>query len=528
MALRLTFAAQLTRRSTMLRKRWSVPVLAVLTVLAQAALADVRLPRIFGSDMVLQRDVPLPVWGWADNGEKVTVSVDGGAATEATANDKGEWMVKLAAIPAGGPHKLTIAGKNAIELSNVLAGEVWICSGQSNMEMGIKMAKNGAAEVAAANHPTIRLFMVEKKTSGIPLNDVSGTWKVCTPQSVAAGGWGGFSAAAYYFGREINKELNVPVGLVDTSWGGTRIEPWIAPQGFASNSALKSIVDRIAAADAEYARIVMPALDRLEMAVQEAKKAAAEGKAIPALPPLPKHPLDNEQQPTGLYNAMVKGFVPLAVRGTIWYQGESNNGEGMLYYEKMKALIGGWRQVFNNEQMPFLFVQLAPYRYNRPETLPAIWEAQAATLSVPNTGMAVITDVATVNDIHPPDKQTVGHRLALWALANTYGKKDLVYSGPIYKSMKVEGNKVRVSFEHSGTGLASRDGKDLTWFEIAGADKAYHPAKAVIEGNEVVVSSDEVKDPTAVRFGWSELAEPNLMNKEGLPASAFRNDGPVK
>ncbi|MGE5607781.1 MAG: sialate O-acetylesterase [Bacillota bacterium] len=506
-------------------RRWVIAVSGLCTAAGLwvgSAQADVTMPRVFGNDMVIQRDMPIPVWGWADAGEKVTVRLDD-AEVATTATDKGEWMVKLPAQSAGGPHKMTIAGKNTIELTNILAGEVWVCSGQSNMEMGVRMCKDANQEIAAADYPQIRLFMVDKKTSGYPLNDVNGGWRVCSPTTIAANGWGGFSAAAYYFGREIHKTLNVPVGLIDTSWGGTRIEPWTPPEGFAAVPALKGIVETIEKVNSDYPKVYAKALDQLEAAIPAARKALADGKPLPALPAMPRHPLDHEQQPTGLYNAMVKGVVPFAIRGAIWYQGESNLGEGMMYYEKMKGLIAGWRKVWSQSDMPFYFVQLAPYRYGGdPTKLPGIWEAQTAVLAVPNTGMAVTTDVATVNDIHPPDKQTVGKRLALWALAKTYGKSELVYSGPLYKSMRIEGNKVRISFNHVGSGLASHDGKELSWFEIAGTDKNYVKAKAAIDGDTVMVWAEGVSQPTAVRFGWHELAEPNLMNKEGLPASPFR------
>lgn len=504
-----------------LSKQW-MALVGVVCVAVGMASADVRLPRIFGSDMVLQREMAVPMWGWADAGEKVHVGI-GDQEVEATANGKGEWMVKLPKMPAGGPHTIAVVGKNRIELKNVLVGEVWVCSGQSNMEMGIGVCTDGAKEIAAANYPQIRLFKVDKRTSGWALNDVGGMWRVCSPQTVGAGGWGGFSAAGYYFGREIHKALGVPVGLIDTSWGGTRIEPWTPPAGFASVPALEGIVKHIERVNAEYPKAYAKALDEIEAALPGARKAVADGAELPSLPSVPRHPLNHEQQPTGLYNAMVNGFVPFGIRGAIWYQGESNNGEGMLYCEKMKGLINGWRKVFDRPDMPFLYAQLAPYRYGGDGmNLPGIWEAQAATLAVPNTGMAVLTDITTVLDIHPPNKQEVGRRLALWALAKTYGKTELVYSGPLYKGMEVEGNKVRVSFDHVGSGLAAKDGKDLTWFEIAGADGKYVKAKAVIDGQTVVVSSEEVKEPVAVRFGWHETAEPNLINKEGLPASPFR------
>jgi sialate O-acetylesterase len=282
----------------------------------------------------------------------------------------------------------------------------------------------------------------------------------------------------------------VPIGLIGSNWGGTRIEPWTPPVGFQMVPALKDIADNLS----------------------QFPSKNPDGKV-------------NHQSPLALYNGMIHPLLPYAVRGAIWYQGESNNGEGMLYHEKMKALIQGWRKVWNNESMPFYFVQLAPFRYGGdPTRLPGIWEAQTATLSVPHTGMAVTVDISNVADIHPRNKQDVGKRLALWALAKDYGKEGIVYSGPLYKSMKVEGNKIRLGFDHVGGGLVSRDGKPLSCFTIAGEDKNLVEAKAEIDGDAVVVSADAVAQPVAVRFGWHQEAEPNLSNKDGLPASPFRTD----
>jgi sialate O-acetylesterase len=298
-----------------------------------------------------------------------------------------------------------------------------------------------------------------------------------------------FTAVGYFFGRHLKQELDVPIGLLGSNWGGTRIEPWTPPEGFRQVPALKDIADN---------------LD---------KYPARNGDRIV------------HQSPLALYNGMICPLVPYAIRGAIWYQGESNNGEGMLYHEKMKALIGGWRTIWDNEAMPFYFVQLAPYRYGGdPTRLAGIWEAQTATLAVPHTGMAVTVDIGNVKDIHPRNKQDVGKRLALWALAKDYGQTDLCYSGPLYQGMSVEGNQVRIRFDHVCGGLVSRDGKPLSWFTIAGEDKQFVEARAEIDGETVVVQADGVARPAAVRFGWHQEAEPNLSNAAGLPASPFRTD----
>lgn len=498
--------------------------LVALTLFASfPAEAKVRLPRVFDSNMVLQREATLPVWGWASPGESVTCEIGNGKAT-ATANAEGQWKLELPPMKAGGPLTLTVRAENTLIFTNILVGEVWVCSGQSNMEMGIGMCKDGKKEIAAATNSQIRLFLIPKKTSGTPLSDVDATWLVCSPTNIAKGGWGGFSAAAYYFGRELQQSLNVPIGLIETSWGGTRIEPWTPPTGFAAVPALESIEKQIQKADADYAKAYGKALDELETAITAARKSMRSGGALAPVPQLTlRHELDHNAKPTGLYNAMVHPIVPFAIRGAIWYQGESNNGEGMQYYEKMKALIGGWRQVWKQQgEFPFLFVQIAPFKYGgSPISLPGIWNAQLASLSIPNTGMAVTTDITTLNDIHPPNKQDVGKRLALWALAKTYGKQGIVFSGPLYKGTKTEGDKISVLFDHVGSGLATRDGKDVSHFEIAGEDGKFVPAQAKVEFDRVILSAEGVAAPKQVRFGWDQLAEPNLINKEGLPASPF-------
>lgn len=466
---------------------------------AEWADAEVRLPNVIGSNMVLQRDAPLPFWGWADPDEKVTVSLGENRAS-ATAGADGRWMVKLAPMKSGGPHTVTVEGKNKLELTNVLVGEVWVCSGQSNMQWSVSASDNPQEEIAAANYPSIRLFYVPRVPAGTPQDDVNAHWTECSPETVA-----NFSAVAYFFGRKLHKDLDVPVGLIHTSWGGTRIEPWTTLDGFRSVPSLAKLAEQAEQAHADYV-----------------KKAAA-AKESGQEPP--KHPLNNRGASTGLYNGMVHPLVPFAIRGAIWYQGESNRADGLRYEQKMHALINGWRKVWNQGDFPFLYVQLAPFRYRGDVSLlPQIWEAQMKVLEVPNTGMAVTVDIGNITDIHPRNKQDVGKRLALWALAKTYGREGLVYSGPLYKSMQIEGDKIRISFDHVGSGLASRDGQPLTWFTIAGKDGEFVEAQAKVDGHDVVVWSDELKNPTAVRFGWHQEAEPNLMNKEGLPASPFRTD----
>ncbi len=464
--------------------------------------ADVKLPAILGSHMVLQRNVDVPIWGWADAGEKVSVSFAGQEAATAAGKD-GKWQISLKAMKANAKGSiLTVAGNNTIKLEDVLVGEVWLCSGQSNMEWPVRQSDNAQAEIASAKHPRLRHIKIPHRPSDKPESDVpSNGWQICTPATVGA-----FTAAGYFFGRELMNELDVPIGLIGSNWGGTRIEPWTPPVGFKKVPALKNIADKLA----EYPQKV-PVLNKEKKPV-----IGKDGKPQTRI---------NHQSPLALYNGMIHPLVPFAFRGAIWYQGESNNGEGMLYFEKMKALIEGWRSVWKNPEMPFLYVQLAPYRYGGdPTRLAGIWEAQSRTLSLPNTGMAVTTDIGNTRNIHPTNKQEVGRRLALWALAKTYGEKDLVYSGPLYRSQEIKGAQVTLQFDHTAKGLKSRDGKALNHFQIAGADKKFVKADARIEGKMVIVSSSEVAAPKAVRFGWHQEAEPNLANSEGLPASPFRTD----
>jgi sialate O-acetylesterase len=454
----------------------TLALLAALAMVSASARADVRLPKIFGEHMVLQQQLPIQVWGWADAGEKVTVTLGDRSAT-ATACEKGKWSVKLDPVNAGGPYKLKVAGKNELVLDDVLVGEVWVGSGQSNMEWPVHASVNAGQEVAAAKYPNIRLFTVAKNVAENPVDDVQGAWAECSPETVP-----GFSAALYFFGRKLHGELNVPVGLVNSSWGGTLCEAWTSKEGLSGDPDFQPILQR-----------------------------AAQFQA------------GNPNQASVLYNGMIYPILPFSIRGAIWYQGESNRDRAVQYTKLFPAMITDWRKQWKEGDFPFLFVQLAPFIYgNNPSFLAELWEAQFKTLSLPNTGMAVITDITELKDIHPKNKQDVGLRLALWALAKTYGK-DLVYSGPLYKEMKIEGDKIRLSFDHLGGGLVAKGGP-LKFFTIAGEDGNFVPAEAVIDGESIVVSSAQVTKPVAVRFAWQEDAEPNLFNQAGLPASPFRTD----
>jgi sialate O-acetylesterase len=494
-----------------------------------SARAEVRLPKVFGSHMVLQQEMPLVVWGWAQPNETVTVTL-ASATAQAQANEHGEWKVVLPAMKAGGPFTLKVTGSSSVVFDDVMIGEVWLCSGQSNMEMGIGMARDAQKEIAEANDPGLRLLLVTRKWDPMPQTNIDGAWKVCSPTTVAEGGWSGFSAAAYYFGRELRQKLGVAIGLIESSWGGTRIESWTPPEGFAATPALRQEYELVQLADPS----TLPHELRLKQTLEETAQWLASGRqalanraVVPPMPVFPKELLapHDVQNATALYNGIIHPLFPYALRGAIWYQGESNLGDGKRYTERMKALIGGWRELWHEGDFPFYFVQIAPYNYGgNPETEAEFWEAQqAAAQSIPNTGMAVINDIGDLKDIHPKDKQDVGHRLALLALARTYRYDTVECSGPVFKSLSIEDNKLRVNFDHAGGGLASRGGKPLDWFEIIDADEGgFVKADAHIDGSSVLLSAANVQHPVAMRYAWSMLAEPHLMNSDGLPAGAFR------
>ena len=652
-------------RANTCRRIGTAGMLSMVVLAASApATADVRLPAVIGDNMVLQRDMPVAIWGWAAPDEKVTVKLAGQSRT-AKADAKGEWKVTFGPLKAGSLLEMTVAGKNSITVRNILVGEVWVCSGQSNMEMSVAGCNDAKEEIASAKYPAIRLFTVKKKVATIPQPDAAGSggWRECSPKTV-----GRFSAAGYYFGRHLHKKLGVPVGLIHTSWGGTPAESWTSRPAL---ERVESFKQRLAQSDQAIARYPeamkeyrkklaewqkktkqikaklqagqdvkqwpAPALDtkdwktmklpqhweqaglnidgavwfRKQLQLPDAwagkdltlslgpiddddvtffngvrigqtrtwttfRKYTVPGKLVKAgrnviavrvfdgrggggiygkpedmtlagggrsislagewlyrveqvLLPRPRQPSgpNSPWLPSGLYNGMLHPLIPYAIRGAIWYQGESNAGRAYQYRELFSAMITDWRKNWGQGDLPFLFVQLANFLPAPAEPADSAWaelrEAQLMALSLPKTGMAVIIDIGEANDIHPKNKQDVGKRLALAARAVAYGQK-IVYSGPIYKSMAVEGSKIRLRFDHVGGGLVARGGA-LKRFAIAGSDRKFVWAEARIDGETVVVYSDKVAKPVAVRYAWADNPEGcNLYNKAGLPASPFRTD----
>ena len=628
---------------------------------------DVRLPAIFSDHMVLQRDQPIPVFGTADPGGEVVVML-GEAQAEATADDEGRWQAELPAMEAGGPYELVVAGADTVRFTDVLIGEVWVASGQSNMEWRLDQTNQGEAAIASADRFQIRLFDVAHDVSASPLSDVRETegWMAASPETVPT-----FSAVAYYFGRMLEDSLDVPIGLISTNWGGTRAEAWTSREGLEGFPSFQGQIEELEAGsggdpeapfDSLYARMTADYQEKIRdldagytdsttwadadvmtsgwatMTLPTAWEAAGldsldgvvwfrkavtlptdwasedltlhlgpvddmdstwvNGKlvgstgnwetprnyAVPAsatqpglntiavrvmdtageggfrgepdslrlergdgatlplaepwhyqvgldlqneqMPSLPPRPQDF---PTVLYNAMLQPLIPYGIRGAIWYQGESNAGRAYQYRSLFAEMIRDWRAQWDQGDFPFLFVQLA--NFMAPQTDPgeeSAWaelrEAQTMALDLPNTGMAVTIDIGEADDIHPRNKTDVGERLARWALANTYGKSDLVYSGPLYREMKQEGDSIRLLFDHAESGLMTPDGAPPKGFAIAGADSAFVWAEARIDGDAVVVSSPDVQRPVAVRYGWANNPEANLYNAAGLPASPFRTD----
>ncbi len=483
--------------------------------------ADVRMVSIFSDHMVLQAGLKgLPIWGTADEGEEVTVQFQGQRGTVKTKD--GKWTIRLNPLAVSAtPDVLKVSGKNRLQFSDVLVGEVWICSGQSNMEQNMTAAFEPQVDIEKSNNPNIRLYTVPNTKANEPLEDVRSSWLECKPHNVRF-----FSAVGYYFGRELQKSMDVPVGLIHSSWGGSPAEVWM------SKSALEAkpeyLLDIVTAYDDQYAKY-KDAKAKYDAESDVLKKKGEKQTATAPAPPFWK--------PSELYNGMITPIAPYGVKGAIWYQGESNAGRAAQYRTLFPDMIKNWRQTWGQLDFTFLAVQLAPYMKIETEPKESNWaelrEAQMlATKVLPKVGVAVITDVGDEKDIHPKKKEPVGARLALAARGIAYGQK-IVYSGPTYKNMKVKtdkvaGDRIIITFDHVGGGLEAHDG-ELKGFAICGADKKFVWGKAeILPDNTIAVSHPDIKKPTAVRFGWANYPVVNLWNKDGLPASPFRTDEPKK
>ncbi|MCM4153788.1 sialate O-acetylesterase [Arenibacter sp. N53] len=455
-------------------------ILLALWLWAGNTYGEIWLPSILSDNMVLQQESDVTIWGWTTStSEEVTVYGTWNNEKVTTKAFQGVWSLKLTTPKAGGTYSVMVEGHEKLELKNVLIGEVWLGSGQSNMQWTPKNGlENVEEEIKNAKYPEIRFFQVAQQISDNPQDQLKGKWEVCTPETMAK-----FSSVAYFFGRELHQNLSIPVGLINSSWGGTPVEVWLKSELITEDTELKEAAEKL--------------------------NAVAWWPNNPGL----------------AYNAMIHPITKFNIAGCIWYQGESNRVNPDSYYKSFPLMIKSWREEWGKE-LPFYFVQIAPYKYDDPNATDAahVRDAQLYTMNnLANTGMVVTNDIGNLENIHPINKQEVGHRLALWALAKTYGKEGLDYSGPVYTSMEIKKNKIILNFNHAENGLMKK-GKELLEFYIAGEDQVLYPAKAKINGKTVVVSSSKVKNPVAVRFAFTNGALPNLYNSGGLPASAFRTD----
>ncbi len=498
----------------------SLAVVCCLAIPLQAN--DLKLAAVFADHMVLQREKPVPIWGWTDPGDKITVSFAGQKQTVA-ADAKGKWLVKLDPMTASEESRVLVVRseqqKAEVKVADVLVGEVWLGSGQSNMAMAVSRCRDFEAEKAAAKLPLIRMFKESSAAATEPQADAKGTWEVCSPDTV-----GNYSATLYFFGREIARELKVPVGLINSSVGGTPIESWIAAEVQANTPELKNAHQAdlkvfngfdLEAAKANYAKA-------LEQWKAQVAKAKAAGATPPTRPVDPAVTRGRRGAPGGLFNAKIHPLIPFAVRGVLWYQGEANSSteKAPLYHHQLKALVTDWRNRWG-EELPFAWVQLP--NFNRAgEGWSVVREGMLKTLELPKTGMAITVDIGDPKDIHPVNKQDVGKRLSMWALASVYAKKGIAMSGPLPVKHAVRDSNVIITFKHTDDGLRAKG--EITGFQIAGEDKKWLPAMARIEGDTVIVSHRDLAKPVAVRYAWESNPMCNLTNGQGLPASPFRTD----
>lgn len=492
-----------------------ISILAVLGM-ALTASAELKLPSIIGNHMVLQRDMDLPVWGWSDPGSTVTVSIAGQTQT-AKAGEDGRWEATLTPLQVT-PHALRMvikSGTEEIVLSNIVIGEVWVCSGQSNMQWSVSQSNDPDLEIATANYPNIRLISVPQVGTQELQDDFKGNWEICTPATV-----GEFSGVGFFFGRQLHQTLGVPIGLIDNAWGGSAAEAWVPREVLEKDGRFGEYLKQWEEIEATF---------DFEAEMAKWKEAAAKAKeAGKNAPRPPRDQLRGQHRPGNLWAGVLNPIIGFGIRGTIWYQGESNAGRASLYDDLFALMITQWREAWGQGDFPFYWVQLADYRDEVSEPAESDWaelrESQSKTLSLPNTGQAVIYDLGEGRDIHPRDKQNVAKRLARIALARDYGM-GIHYLNPSFESMEIKENKAILTFKDVGSTLYSFDTRDVIGFTIAGEDRVWHPATATISGNnKVEVSSPDVPNPVAVRYAWATNPIANLQSREGLPVDPFRTD----
>jgi len=490
---------------------------AFAALLGPSLFADVSTPAIFGDHMVLQRNQANPVWGWADPGEKVSVSI-AGQSHSTKADRSGNWRVTLEPLPAGGPHTLVIKGNNTLSYADTLVGEVWICSGQSNMQWSVSQSYDGELVALTATDPDIRLISVPQVGTQEPQKDFDGQWERAAPEVVQ-----NFSAVGYRFGLQLRQALGVPIGLIDNAWGGSAAEAWVRRDLLQKDKRYAPLLEQWREIESTYDHEA-----ETEKYEQRLAQWNANGKKGQR-PRAPRNPLTRNHRPANIYNGVLKPTIGYGIKGAIWYQGESNASRAYQYRRLFPLMIQHWRDEWDQGDFPFYWVQLADFRDQVDQPVDSDWaelrEAQTMTLSqLKNVGQAVIIDVGEGRDIHPRDKHTVANRLARWALAKDYGY-DIPYQSPTYRSMKVSGSKIVLEFDHVGNGLYTFDTREPVGFAIAGKDRKWEWAQAnLVDENTVEVWSDNIGKPVAVRYAWSDNPVCNLFSREGLPATPFRTD----
>jgi sialate O-acetylesterase len=485
----------------------------------------VKLPAIISDNMVLQQNETIRIWGWANPGEKIEVRLDLQTIKTNTKQDS-LWQVELAPISPNKTYELTVTGDNELKVKNILAGEVWVCGGQSNMRWHVKDSDGAEDALDYADFPDIRLFTVKPQATATPQKDCDGEWTIVSPNEKELAN---FSAVGYFFGRKLHRTLGLPVGLIDNSWGGTPIEAWMSEIAMKANPDFKFYLDQ---RDDWLANLHdnQEKFDREKMEPwKKLEKEAKERGETPPIKPRVQNWLRPQRLPSYLYNGMVVPIAPFVIKGVIWYQGESNVGKPHVYRSMFETLIPDWRKAWNVGQFPFYYAQLSMRQTETPiepeySDYGFLREAQTNVMALPNTGMAVTIDIGSVGTIHPPNKLDVGLRLARWALKNNYGFSDIKASGPLYKSMKINGNEIIINFDENIKGLVIKSG-ELKQIAIAGEDKKFVWAKAKLRGNKLVVWSNDIENPVAVRYAWADVpVGANLYGKNGLPAAPFRTD----